>query len=218
MKGRPPRFVLDPSLTELAYRCHPDGCPRGRTCCVGLVVELSRREVRAIDTLMDELAELVPRLREGRGFTNVFVDDPPDLVIESRDDGACPFLFRTRRHALCSIHHVALRSGRPVDAFKPAACRHWPLVLEADGAAVRVTVEPAARSMGCVARVAELPGQPTVFDAFRAEITELCGATDPPRPAAGSPSRRAARAAASRTPRRRRPFRSRRTRRRPAVG
>src|SRR5438309_1875353 len=145
VNGAAPRFVLDRSLTELAYRCHPDGCPRGRTCCVGLVVELSRREMRAIDTLMDELAELVPRLREGRGFTNVFVDDPPDLV-------------------------------------------------------------------------AELPGQPTVFDAFRAEITELCGATDPPRPAAGSPSRRAARAAASRTPRRRRPFRSRRTRRRPAVG
>src|SRR5216117_1942064 len=102
------RFVLDPSLTELGYRCYPDGCPRGRTCCVGLVVEVSRREVRAIDTLMDELARLVPALRESRGFANVFVDDAPDLVIESREDGACPFLFRTRDHALCSIHHVAL--------------------------------------------------------------------------------------------------------------
>ena len=167
-------IVLDRSLTALAYRCHPDGCPRDRTCCVGLAVELSRREVRAIDTLMDELARLVPSLREGRGFANVFVDDPPDVVIESRDDGACPFLFRTRRHALCSIHHVALRTGRDVRAFKPAACRHWPVTLEADGADVRVTVEPAARRMGCVAPVAELPDQPTVLEAFREVIRSLC--------------------------------------------
>jgi len=167
-------IVLDRSLTALAYRCHPDGCPRGRTCCVGLAVELSRREVRAIDTLMDELARLVPSLREGRGFANVFVDDPPDVVIESRDDGACPFLFRTRRHALCSIHHVALRTGRDVRAFKPAACRHWPITLEADGADVRATVEPAARRMGCVAPLAQLPGQPSVLEAFREEIRSLC--------------------------------------------
>jgi hypothetical protein len=167
-------IVLDRSLTALAYRCHPDGCPRGRTCCIGLAVELSRREVRAIDTLMDELACLVPSLREGRGFANVFVDDPPDVVIESRDDGACPFLFRTRRHALCSIHHVALRTGRDVRAFKPAACRHWPITLETHGADVRVTVEPAARRMGCVAPVAELPGQPSVLEAFREEIRSLC--------------------------------------------
>ena len=173
-RGLSPRFVLDPSLTAFAYRCYPDGCPRGRTCCVGLVVELSRREVRAIDTLMDELARLVPTLREGRGFANVFVDDPPGLVIESSDDGVCPFLFRTRRHALCSIHHVALGTGRPVAAFKPAACRHWPLVLEPDGTRVRITVEPAARRIGCVAPVAVLPGQPTVRDAFEAEIAELC--------------------------------------------
>src|SRR5439155_507977 len=86
-------------LTELAYRCYPDGCPRGRTCCVGLVVEVSRREVRAIDTLMDELARLVPVLREGRGFANVFVDDALDLVIEPREGGAGPVPFLARRAA-----------------------------------------------------------------------------------------------------------------------
>ena len=48
-------------------------------------------------------------------------------------------------------------------------------MLERDGTRVRVTVEPAAQRMGCVAGVAELPGQPTVLDAFRAEIAELCG-------------------------------------------
>jgi hypothetical protein len=170
-----PALVLDASLTALAYRCHPDGCPRSRTCCVGLVVELSRREVRAIDTLMDELARLVPTLRTGRAYENVFVDDPPDMMIEPHDDGSCPFLLRTRRHALCSIHHLALRTGRRVEAFKPAACRHWPITLEADGDRVRVTVDPAARRMGCVAPVAELPGQPTVLEAFRSEIEALCG-------------------------------------------
>ena len=171
-------IVLDPSLTTLAYRCHPYGCPRGRTCCVGLVVEVSRREVRAIDTLMDELARIVPslRLRHGREFANVFVDDPPGLVIEERDDGSCPFLFRTRRHALCGIHHVALGTDRDVRAFKPAACRHWPITLEADGADVRVSVQPAAARIGCVAPVGELPGKPTVLEAFRDEIAALTGA------------------------------------------
>ncbi|HJQ84350.1 MAG TPA: hypothetical protein VKA21_09765 [Candidatus Binatia bacterium] len=176
---RRPRFVLDRSLTELAYRCWPDGCPRGRTCCVGLVVEVSRREVRAIDTLMDELARLRPALRERDGFASVFVDDPPHLVVESDDDGACPFLFRTRGHALCSIHRVALETKRPVAAFKPAACRHWPITLAAEGDRIRVTVEPAARRIGCVAPVAELPGQPTVLAAFQPEIAELCGAARP---------------------------------------
>src|SRR5262249_54296292 len=74
-----------------------------------------------------------------------------------------------------SIHHVALRTGRRVADFKPAACRHWPLVLEPDGTRVRVAVEPAARRMGCVAPAAELPGKPTVRDAFGTEIAELCG-------------------------------------------
>jgi hypothetical protein len=181
MARRRVRFVLDPSLTALAYRCHPDGCPRDRNCCVGLAVEISRREVRAIDSLMDELARIVPGLREGDEYANVFVDDPPDLLIESRDDGACPFLFRTRGHALCSIHALAHRTGRRVEAFKPAACRHWPVTLEADGDRVRITVEPAARRIGCVAPVAELPGKPTVLDAFRAEISEMCGYRVPTR-------------------------------------
>lgn len=170
----PLRFVLDRSLTALAYRCHPDGCPRNRTCCVGLVVEVSRREMRAIDTLMDELARLVPSLRDRDGYASVFIDDPPGGVIESRDDGACPFLFRTRRHALCAIHHLALETGRAVPRVKPAACRHWPLALEpGDHGRVRITVQPAARRMGCVAPRRELPGQPTVLEAFREEIAEL---------------------------------------------
>jgi hypothetical protein len=191
------RFVLDPSLTALAYRCHPDGCPRDRSCCIGLAVEVSRREVRVIDSLMDELAALAPRLREGDAYANVFVDDPPDLMIESEDDGSCPFLVRGRRHALCSIHTLALRTGRDVAAVKPAACRHWPVTLVADRGRIRVTVQPAALRIGCVAPRAEWPGQPTVLEAFRAEIDELCGRP----PAAAVRSRR--------TRTRRRPTRAR---------
>jgi hypothetical protein len=170
------RLVVDRVLDTLAYRCWPDGCPRGRTCCVGLVVETSRREVRMIDSLMDELSRLLPHLRAGDGYASVFVDDPPGYVIEAADDGACPFLLRTRRHALCAIHHLALRTGRPVAAVKPAACRHWPLLLEAERGRVRLGVQPAARRMGCVAPRRELPGQPTVREAFAAEIAELCRA------------------------------------------
>ena len=176
----PLRFVLDESLSTLAYRCHPNGCPRNRTCCVGLVVEVSRREIRAIDTLMDELARIVPSLREADGYASVFVDDPPGAVIESEDDGGCPFLFRTRRHALCAVHHVALETGRAVTSFKPAACRHWPITLEAEGDRVRILVQPAARQMGCVAPAAELAGKPTVLEAFRDEIAAL-GCRLPPR-------------------------------------
>lgn len=176
VRRSPTRFVLDPSLTELAYRCTPDGCPRGRTCCVGLTVEVSKREMRAIDTLMDELAALVPSLREDDdGYVNAFVDDPPDLTIDSRDDGSCPFLYRTRRHALCSIHTLAVQTGRDVPSVKPAACRHWPVTLVRDGTRVRVTVQPAAQRIGCVAPRAELPGQPTVLEAYRSEIAEICG-------------------------------------------
>ena len=175
MSRRPLRFILDRSLTDLAYRCVPDGCPRGRTCCVGLTVEVSKREIRAIDSLMDELAAIVPALRQPDGYASVFVDDPPGAVIESHDDGSCPFLYRTRRHALCSIHSLALQTGRPIAAVKPAACRHWPVMLVAEGDAVRVTVQPAALEIGCVAPRRELPGHPTVLDAYRDEIDEICG-------------------------------------------
>lgn len=143
---------------------------------MGLVVEVSKREVRAIDTMMDELARLVPSLRENDGYASVFVDDPPGLTIESLDDGSCPFLFRTQGHALCSIHSQAMASGRAIEDFKPASCRHWPITLVRDGDRVRVTVHEAARRIGCVAPVRQLPGQPTVLEAFESEIAEICGA------------------------------------------
>ena len=173
------RVVLDPSLSDLAYRCAPDGCPRGRTCCVGLVVEVSKKEIRAIDSLMDELAVIVPSLREADGYASVFIDDDPGAVIESHDDGRCPFLYRTRDHALCSIHSLAVRTSRSVASVKPAACRHWPILLVQDGDAIRVTVQPAAIGIGCVAPRRELPGHPTVLEAYRAEIEEICGGDQP---------------------------------------
>jgi len=168
------KVVLDPCLRELAYRC-TDGCPRGRTCCTGLAVEVSRREVRAIDGVMDEVARLVPSLRIDGGYENVFIDDPPELLIEARDDGSCPFLYRTRSRALCAIHSVALASERRVADVKPASCRHWPIRVERDGGALRITIDSAARRIGCVAPARELPGHPLVVDAFRAEIAEICG-------------------------------------------
>jgi hypothetical protein len=173
MARRAPRIVVDRSLSRYAYRCHPHGCPRARTCCVGLVVEATRREVRVIDSLMDELAGVLPRLRRGGEYASCFVDDPPGYTIEPLDGGDCPFLLRTRSHALCAIHHLALATGRPVAAIKPAACRHWPVTLVPDGSDVRVTLQPTARRIGCVAPRAELPGQPTVLAAFRAEIQEI---------------------------------------------
>lgn len=166
--------ALHPRLSQLAYRCFPNGCPRGRTCCVGLTVEVSRREMRVVDSLMDELARVVPGLRRGTGFANVFTDDDDGLQIEPRDEaGTCPFLFGRRGRALCAIHDTALRTGRDVAAVKPQSCRHWPLVLEPYRRGVRITVHPSAERMGCVAPLAELPGQPTVREAFAAEIAEL---------------------------------------------
>ena len=179
------RFILDPKLERYAYRCFPDGCPRDRTCCVGLAVEVSRREVRAIDSLMDELATIVPALREDDGsYASVFVDEePPDLLIEPDDDGACPFLYRTRKNALCSIHSLAIATGRSVPDVKPAACRHWPVMLERDGDDVRITLQPHAVKIGCVAPRRELPGKPSVLEAYREEIAEMCGGDVPVRAA-----------------------------------
>ena len=142
---------------------------------MGLVLEASRREVRAIDSIMDQLAAVAPRLRDGRGYRDVFVEDPPGYAVEHDERHGCPFLVHTRTHSLCAIHSVAVATGRRVDAFKPAACRHWPISLEPDGRAVRVTVQPAARHFGCVAPRRALPGQPSVLEAFAPEIEELCG-------------------------------------------
>ena len=166
---------INPLLSELAYRCYPDGCARDRTCCVGLAVSVSRPEVRVIDSLMDELSRLLPRLREGDDYADVFVEESGELQIEPRDEhGACPFLLRRGGKALCSIHHLAVQSGRDVASVKPRACRHWPLVLEARGRRLLITVHPDAESIGCVAPRAELPGQPSVREAFALEIDELC--------------------------------------------
>jgi len=166
--------TLDRDLSRFAYRCFPDGCPRDRTCCVGLTIEVTRREIRVIDSLMDELARLVPRLRQGRAFANVFVDDGDGPQIEPRDEaGTCPFLFGRARHALCAIHAVAIRTARAVATVKPQACRHFPLVLRKYGRGVRVGIHPSAERLGCVAPLAELPGQPAIRDAFAAEIAEL---------------------------------------------
>lgn len=168
------RLLIDRSLRVLAYRCWPDGCPSGRTCCTQLVPEVSRRERGAIDAIMDELAAIVPRLRERAGrYANVFVDDPPGCVIEAGERG-CPFLHRAGGRALCGIHTLALRTRRPVASVKPASCRHWQLGLApARGGRVRVFVDPAALRIGCVAPRADLPGQPTVLEAFAAEVAEL---------------------------------------------
>lgn len=141
---------------------------------MGLAVEVSRREMRVIDSLMDELAALVPELREGDGFANVFEVETAAVQIEPQDeDGTCPFLFRTADNALCAIHSIALRTGRDVTAVKPRACRHWPLVLERRGGVLRITVHPDAQAIGCVAPLEELPGQPTLREAFATEIDEL---------------------------------------------
>lgn len=173
-KGRGAAFEIDDELSQLAYRCFPHGCPADRTCCVGLAVAVSRREVQVIDSLMDELARVAPWLRAASGYADVFTADDTGTQIEPRDDdGTCPFLIRRRGRALCAVHHVALRSGREVAAVKPQACRHWPLVLEVRGGRVRVRVHPHAREIGCVAPAAELPDQPTVRAAFAAEIAEL---------------------------------------------
>ncbi|MDX2166040.1 MAG: hypothetical protein SF182_03225 [Deltaproteobacteria bacterium] len=174
MRAEPVRITVDPLLARLAYRCHPNGCPRERTCCVGLAVSVSRRERRGIDGLMDELSRLVPALRRPDGYADVFSEGTDGLELEPRDErGTCPFLFRHGDRALCSIHAVALQSDRPVAAVKPRACRHWPLVLEPHRRGLRISVHPNAQAIGCVAPLAELPGQPSIREAFAAEIEEL---------------------------------------------
>jgi hypothetical protein len=165
---------IDPLLSRLAYRCYPNGCPKDRTCCIGTAVSVSRREMRVIDSLMSELARVVPSLRQDDGYADVFAEEASGMLIEPRDErGTCPFLFRRAGHALCSIHHTALQTGREVAAVKPRACRHWPLVLDASARRLRLTVHPDAEEMGCVAPLADLPGQPSMRQAFAAEIEEI---------------------------------------------
>lgn len=168
--------VVSALLDHLVYRCHPNGCPAGRTCCVGAAPEVSRSEVRAIDSILPDLVRLQPRLAAEDGFVDAFVPQGRAFVIELDDDGACPFLFRRGRRSLCAIHAWSLDAGRPVEAFKPRSCRHWPLVVERDERKrLRIAVHPSARALGCVAPRHELPGQPTLRQAFAKEIDELRG-------------------------------------------
>ncbi len=123
---------------------------------------------------MDELVRLVPALRQSDGYADVFVPDADGMQIEPRDErGTCPFLFRTPDRALCAIHHTALHGDRAVAAVKPRACRHWPLILEPIARGLRITVHPEAHAIGCVAPLADLPGQPSMREAFASEIAEL---------------------------------------------
>jgi hypothetical protein len=168
------RVDVDPILAQLAYRCHANGCPSDRTCCVGLVVSVSRGEMRVIDSLMDEVSRLVPGLRQAGGYANVFADDGGEIEIEPRDErGTCPFLFRARGRALCAIHRVAIDSGREVAAVKPRACRHWPLVVVRHGRRLRISIHSSAQAIGCVAPLTDLPGHPSIRAAFAGEIDEL---------------------------------------------
>ena len=172
------KFVFDRSLREFAYRCWPDGCPRGRTCCVGLTVEVSRKEIGAIDSMMDELTTFVPGLRDDEGYIDAFAEDSPQWIIDSGESGACPFLLKTKKHSLCSIHHRALETGRSVPAVKPAACRHWPILLRSEGSRIRVLVQPAAENIGCVGRRSDYPDHPSVLEAYREELVEICGESE----------------------------------------
>jgi hypothetical protein len=131
--------------------------------------------MRVIDSLMDELSRVVPALRQADGgYANVFSQESGAIEIDPRDErGTCPFLFRAQGRALCSIHHVAVQNGRAVAVVKPRACRHWPLVLESRGRRLRVSAHPDAQTIGCVAPLAELPGQPSIRQAFAGEIEEL---------------------------------------------
>src|SRR5262245_23518531 len=120
------RVQLDASLSRLAYRCYPNGCPPERNCCIGVAVTVSRGEARRIDGLLGEVTRWLPHLRERDGYADVFVDDGSDTQIEPRDErGTCPFLFQKQGRALCALHHLALQTGRPVRAMKPRSCRHW---------------------------------------------------------------------------------------------
>ena len=203
MPARPTaRIVVDRSLHALAVRCWPDGCPGGATCCTRLVPEVTRAERRVIDGLMDQLAVIAPRLRDARGYQNVFVDEPPGCVIDT-DEGGCPFLHRRGGRALCAIHTLALQSGRPVVAVKPASCRQWPLALApAPAGRVRVYVDPVAHEIGCVAPRAALPGHPSVFEAFAAVLEEMAAAVAPARRTGATPGAAAAHGGARRSRRR----------------
>src|ERR1019366_1027209 len=95
----------------------------------------------------------------------------PTACRSSRATNAAPAPSCSARaaRALGAIHRIALQSGREVAAVKPRACRHWPLILEPVGRGLRITVHPDAQTLGGVARLADLPGQPSMREAFASE-------------------------------------------------
>ena len=128
--------------------------------------------------MMDELSALLPGLEDAEGYIDAFAEDSPQWVIEPAESGACPFVLKTKTNSLCSIHHRALETGRSVPAVKPAACRHWPILLRNEGTRIRVMVQPAAEHIGCVAPRADYPDHPSVLEAYREELAEICGESE----------------------------------------
>ena len=121
---------LDPVLFELDYAC-AEGCPSGRTCCVGMAVEVSAGETRRIDAALPEIAVFQPALIDGQAYVDYLTDEEHGPTIEYADEsGRCSFLYECSGKALCAIHSAALSGSTAVARLKPRACRHWPLVLE----------------------------------------------------------------------------------------
>jgi Fe-S-cluster containining protein len=177
---------VDSIVDRLACRCLPEGCPAPRgaatCCCIGAAVEVSRGEAARLDAAMAGIAALQPRLRGRGGMVDVFTREGDGYTIEPVDErGTCPFLFRRRGRDLCAIHSWALAAGVEVASVKPRACRLWPLVVEARRGVPTVTVHPDALRIGCVAPRRELPGHPSVREAFAAEIADLQGSSRRPR-------------------------------------
>lgn len=87
--------------------------------------------MRAIDSLMPQLATLQPSLIDAGGYVDVFVEDGGEFTIEHSDEsGRCPLLFRRDGRELCSIHTALVTLQRPIVSAKPRSCRLWPLVVE----------------------------------------------------------------------------------------
>ena len=112
------RFVLDPKLERYAYRCFPDGCPRDRTCCVGLAVEVSKREVRAIDSLTrtqgigDLYRVYATTQRDGVDFNLTYI--PPTFDVPHNE------MFDTAyMKALYDVGLNAAKSGQQWQKYPP---------------------------------------------------------------------------------------------------
>jgi len=122
-------LIFDIDNLDSYYSC--DGCKKRAPeayCCAGYDVELTRRDLEAIEAVIDDVLEAFPKLArkiKKDGFWDY--GDEFERVVRRDDNDDCIFILP--KGMGCILHAWAIDTGRdPIDV-KPYICSLYPVVV-----------------------------------------------------------------------------------------